>query len=568
MPINRGGRLLLALALLAPLFSFPQPVKAASASYSFSPSNIRLNVGQTATVTLLLSTDQPINAADGTIVLPSNYVSGSGINKTGSLFVNWPEEPTVNGSSIRFAGGLPTPGYQGTGGKVFSFTIRGTAEGTGLITLSGGRILANNATSTNIYSGSGTATVSVTRVVSGASISSSTHPDQAKWYTGKNLSLSWSKPSGASQFSYTLTHSGGQPSKTGNTNTTSASFNDLADGVWTFSLTTTYSDGKTASSSFVARIDTVAPEPFTVSVKQENGAADQFPIFSYLASDQGSGIDHYEVVIDSREPISTTEPTLKPDKLPPGKHRVKVIAYDKAGNKTEATAEFTIEGFPGPTLISVSRFVSVLQPVIVKGRALSEATIHLYVNGKKEAEFNVKENLTDAQRQRGEEIKDGQEVEWSYAYKGLLLPGSHEFYAIQVKPDGSESNPSNTLKSRVLWSTITLGGLNIPMALLAIIAVILLIGLGLFLLWTYRHTRRAVGGWKNRLTNLRKRVDEELVEMESDINKASEQLTDTPTALRRQIGSEVKGTIKEVDQSLDAIIEIADKQEGKSSEKK
>ena len=149
-------------------------VQAAAASYYFSPSFINISTGQSKTVSLYVSTDQAINSGSGTIVLPTNYVSVSAVSKSGSIFSLWTTNPSISGSTIKFGGGLSNPGYNGSSGKILSFTIRGKSEGTGLITLNSGQILANDGKGTNIYTSTSTATINVTRVVSGAAIASET----------------------------------------------------------------------------------------------------------------------------------------------------------------------------------------------------------------------------------------------------------------------------------------------------------------------------------------------------------------------------------------------------------
>ncbi len=516
--------------------------QAAGATYYFSPSSLRLNTGQTATVSLFVaSPDEAINAGDGTIVIPSAYAVPVSVNKSGSIFSLWPEEPTVSGSTIRFAGGRSSPGYQGTGGRVLSFTVRGSAEGTGLITLTGGRILANNASSTNIFSGAGTATVTVTRVVAGATISSTTHPDQNAWYKTQDVAVSWTKPSGATTFSYSLTHSADQPTQSGSGVATSATFSGLAEGVWTLTLTTTFNDGKTATSSFTVRIDTTAPAAFSTTVEQQ-GTGDPRPTLKFSTTDQPSGIQQYEILIDGKSIGATPDSQFQLPIQLPGTHTFIVRAYDRAGNTTDSTGTFTVEGFAGPVLTSWPNFISVLEPLFFKGKGRYDSKIILYIDGQPVGDFFVKENLSDDAKRSTDlsTVDDNSQVEWSYTYRGAVTPGQHIVYAHQQRPDGALSNRSNEVSVTVLWTVVRIFGVTIPTFLLGIIGLGILTILLIFLWYRFRLVMAFI---RRRIKRAEEEVDHDLTELEKGVGKNN-------ARLRRSI----EQTKVDVENELDNIL--------------
>lgn len=530
---------------ILPVLLTVKPVKAAAASYYFSPSTIKLNVGQSTTVSLFLSTDTAINAGDGTIVLPTSYVSGSSISKSGSIFANWPEEPGISGASIRFAGGLPTPGYQGTSGRVLSVTIRGVAEGTGLITISGGRILANNSGSTNIFSGASSATVTVTRVVTGAAITSTTHPDPAKWYKAKDASLAWTKPTGATSYSYTLSHDGGQPSKSGSGTATSANFSELADGIWTFSLVTTFSDGKTANSSYTVRVDTTPPAKFEFKTERKNGSTDPFPILSFFTTDTPSGIERYEVIVDNNNPISTAENTVQLPKQRPGKHTLIVRAVDKAGNSTDSVGSFNVDGFAGPIITDYPSIVSIFQKIKLTGTALYGAKVQLYIGGIVVEEFIVKDHLSDDQKESSEiaTVTDDSTVEWTYEMKNGQLPGYRLLYATQTKPDGAESNLSNQIKFLVAPDSANVFGFNVPLLLIVFLLLVVLVLAGAFIVIGYRRVRGVVIKRKKDTEELERIVKEKMDGLQHDLERRISHTTKDPNSI---IKDEIGGTEEEI----------------------
>ena len=540
----RGGLLGLACLLaVLPLVLLVQPTKAAGATYYFSPSSIKLNVGQTATVSLFISSaTEAINAGDGTIVLPAAYTSGVSLSKSGSIFTLWPEDPVISGSTIRFAGGKAAPGYQGAGGKVLSFTIRGTTEGTGLITLTGGRILANNATSTNIFGGAGNATVTVTKTVSGATISSTTHPEQTTWYKNKDATISWTKPSGTASYSYTLSHSGSEPTKTGSGTDTGAVFTNLADGIWTLALTTLYSDGKTASSSFTVRIDTTAPVAFNATLEQQ-GESDPRPILKYLATDAASGIDHYEIIVDNKSVGTTTDGQYQLPVQTPGNHNYIVRAFDKAGNTTDATGSFKVEGFAGPILTHWPNFTSVLEPLFFKGKGRYDSKIILYIDGNPIAEFLVKDNMSDdAKRETDASTLAGDEfVEWSYTFRGVLQPGQHPVYAHQQRPDGALSDRSNEVEVTVLWTSIRIGKFVVPTLFLSIFIGVLFILVVVTIWYRFRFILLLI---KRRVKDAEDEVNHDLEALEKQLGKDSTRAKGSIELARTNIVYKLDGIFK------------------------
>lgn len=558
--------LFFAAALIIGLSIFPAvPARAAGATMSVSPSSVSAAVGKTFTVNIFVNAGQAINAGSGTITYSNNILEATSVSTTGSIFTFWTDYPAAGGS-IKFGGGLPNPGHVGSG-KMLSVTFRVKASGGGSISITGGSALANDGSGTNIFTGAsgasvngGGGTAAPAPSVAGISVSSKSHPNQSSWYKERTLSLSWTKPSDVTSFTYSL--SGGASATT---TATSIAFDNLGDGTHTFQITGKSTKGD-RSTTFKANIDNVAPEPFTVGVTQSSNT-DPFPTFSYPAKDVLSGIDYYMVTIDGQEPIKQTESSFKADRQTPGTRTIKVVAFDKAGNTTEASTKFTVEGFPGPVISSISRFVSVLQPITLKGTALAQTKIYLFVNGKKEAEFITRENLTDDQKKKADAsvIKDDEVVEWTYTYKGLLLPGKHEFYAVQIKPDTSESNPSNIVESQVLWSSLTVGGVILPMALIAIILLAILIILLGVMLWVMRHTKRIVSsGWKPRLSKLQDKVDDEMASLKKDVTQtATEKLAKKPKELKTKLSTEVEDSINKVDSHFDSIINIAEKEDKK-----
>jgi hypothetical protein len=157
--MRRYVLLILFVLLLAAL-----PVAAQAATLYFSPSSGSHDIGSDFNVTVGVNTaGVAINAAQATVSFPTNLLEVRSVAKSGTLTL-WPIEPSYSNSSgtISFAGGLPNPGYTGSGGSIITITFRGKAEGTASVTLGSASVLKNDGLGTNVYSGSNSGSYTIT----------------------------------------------------------------------------------------------------------------------------------------------------------------------------------------------------------------------------------------------------------------------------------------------------------------------------------------------------------------------------------------------------------------------
>jgi len=70
--------------------------------------------------------ESPINASQGVLHFDASVLEVTSISTGGSVFRFWQTSPVVNTEqgTVSFAGGLPTPGYQGEGGLLFTMIVR------------------------------------------------------------------------------------------------------------------------------------------------------------------------------------------------------------------------------------------------------------------------------------------------------------------------------------------------------------------------------------------------------------------------------------------------------------
>lgn len=85
----------------------------------------------------------------------------------------------------------------------------------------------------------------------------------------------------------------------------------------------------------VVEKDTEPPLPFIISFGQDSSVFDNKKFISFMTTDSGSGIDHYDVIEGDRKPVrSGTTYVLQDQEV---EQKITVIAYDKAGNSKSAT---------------------------------------------------------------------------------------------------------------------------------------------------------------------------------------------------------------------------------------
>lgn len=137
------------------VFLFFSFTTAYAASVSFT-GNKSVTENQTFTATVNINTSgQYINTATGLISFPKDLLNVQSINSTGSIFSIWAEQPSFSntGGIIFFTGGVPTPGFNGSNGKILNIIFKAKSAGLATLSFSNISVLANDGKGTNVFSG-------------------------------------------------------------------------------------------------------------------------------------------------------------------------------------------------------------------------------------------------------------------------------------------------------------------------------------------------------------------------------------------------------------------------------
>jgi hypothetical protein len=343
--------LFLTLFLIAPL-----SIKAATL-YLMPPSQ-SVYQGEAFIIDISLDTEgENINAVEGNLKFLSDSVEIIDLSKGGSFLTLWAQEPEVKDGKISFIGGAPG-GFKGNGPILRITFLRKEV----------GKIEFNFGEDSKVLLNDGNGTPDKLTFLGGSyevlerpkdlvTVSSSTHPEQNKWYKSSTLHLHWDLISGA-EYSYILSKDpSAEPDNTPDkpegdlTWIGDMEYANLEDGIYYFFLKQKLSEKDWSPKvTFRAMIDTTPPEEF----KPEIGEIEGKKYLVFLTTDKISGVDHYEIAIVPPKPLfgpairikweKRESPYLLGDKGQISKIFVKAV--DKAGN--EQISEITLPSKPFP----------------------------------------------------------------------------------------------------------------------------------------------------------------------------------------------------------------------------
>lgn len=324
-----------------------------AATLYLSPASSSAGLGSTFSVTVRTNTQgADVNTAEASISYSTATLDLVSVKQGSTFYLAAPGSPSKGSGTAYFGGGMPTPGYNGTGGVVGTMTFRTKALGSATITIDSGKVLLNDGNGTNALTTSAGGRYTITPPPVGAPIVSSiTHPDPEKWYTKTDVDLSWTRPSGVYGYSFELDQAANTvPDSTLETTvTTTKSYIDLKDGIWYFHIKAraqSASAGFGATTHFKIQIDTEKPLLFDIKMVGQNDLNDvtRTPSIIFEAKDEISGIDHYDVYVDSELVQQKAESPFTFSKLNNGPHVIRIVAFDKAGNDRKAELPIIVNG--------------------------------------------------------------------------------------------------------------------------------------------------------------------------------------------------------------------------------
>lgn len=370
---DKNKKFLFALVLVI-IMSAANNATAASLSFDTKTKNYRL--GETFSSSFYLaSLDRSVNAMEATIVYPTKLLELIDVSTAGTESRFWIEQPKRdNSGEVKVRWLILNPGYIGKGAKIVTLSFRAKAAGQAAVAVKDFQVLANDgkgsvvrtSASGMLFNIAGKAIESApqaqqpragkvvtkprpvikkeTVAVMPASfiVSSVTHPLQNVWYHGDGAQLNWSWPKEALAVSYALDNlTDTVPVASGANVQRAMAYKDLADGVFYFHIRLKTAAGWTGATHYRLNVDHSSPS-LAVSVLQEDDS--KLPIVKYAASDQASGVSYYEISFDNGPVKRFEKPgSLMIGNISKGRHVVRIVAYDRAGNQSGDSKIFEYE---------------------------------------------------------------------------------------------------------------------------------------------------------------------------------------------------------------------------------
>ena len=505
--------------------SFALGATAQAASLYFSPSAGSYQVGKTFSVSVYVeSPGQAMNAASGVISFPQDKLEITSLAKTGSIISLWVQEPSFSNSvgTINFEGIVLNPGFSGSNGKIITLNFKAKSAGNALLRFASGSVLANDGKGTNILTGLGTARFDLNVPATGPAapeattptettgvplapkISSPTNPDPENWYSEKNPKFTWESPSDVTGVRLLYDkYPTSRPVVAYSPPISEKQLENIEDGIYYFHVQFRNRFGWGAISHFRFQIDTQPPEPFSIKFIDGKETENPRPTVIFDTTDSLSGVEYYKIKAGEGDFDNLPASVVKdnPYTLPPqnpGKRSILVQAFDKAGNYSAATEEFTIKALKEPVFTEYPRELQSGQILIIKGQTdYPESEITLW----------LQREYDKPQSQITKANKDGQ---FSVVIEEKLRDGIYKIWAEVTDQRGAKSSPSEQITIAVAPPALlkignyAIGVLSVIIPLISLIAFLTLI---LWYNW-YRFAR------------LRKKLKKEVYEAQRALQNA------------------------------------------------
>ncbi len=429
---------------------------------SLSPSSGTHREGENFTVNLEVDSTIPVNTAGATLEFDRNLLRVNNISRDNSIFTMWPEEPTYSNTTgtISFGGGSPGGEFQGTGGRIISINFRVVGKGTADVSFSSGQLLYAGEDRLSSLSG-GTYTLEEAQPEpdptpdptpppqptptpdpegpDAPQITSQTHPEEGEWYSEKEAVFSWEVPSGVDAIRLDVSQEEGTPGEVHEPPIEEKVVEELEEGTWYFLLQFREGGQWGEVASYQFGVDLTSPEPFRISIDNEEDPTNPRPVFHFSTEDQLSGIRNYEIVLNNELYDTVTPEEIEegytPSPLSPGNYYLQIEAFDMAGNSVSDATLFSIE----PLLLEIEEFPEEIEQgeeLSIRGRTVSGAEVTLYIEGGQE----IREESLMADNQGDFNFRitlsGGEYLVWLEAEDERgALSGEMEKIALVVTPD-------------------------------------------------------------------------------------------------------------------------------------
>ena len=544
---------------------FPLFIKAQETSLFLFPTSKILKIGEEFLVELKVETDFPVNAAEANIKFPMDKLEVLEISKKDSIFSFWPEEPNILEDKIHFSGGLPHPGFSGTG-KILEIKFRAKDEGMIFLNFEEGKVLADDGKGTNILSVLKEGKYSIQKEISiskvrispsglplAPEIISFSHPAEEEWYNNNNPHFEWNLSPEIIGVSFVLDQSPETiPDDQSEEKIQSKIFENLEDGIWYFHLKLENENGWGDASHRKVEIDTHPPHPFSITIDNQGDPTNPQPNLYFETIDDISGISLFKLKIGEESFIDLTAAQINPFLLPlqrPGSHLVKVRAIDEAGNAAESRTVLNIEPIESPKIILWPKtYLAGEETFYVEGVALPNVNIILFL------------------KKNGDLIKEWETVSdsngnWSFSTRELVKSGKYYLSAQARDERGVLSNPTQDYEIEIFLSGISIGPLAFTFkSLIFGLFLVLILALSIILYIT-RKAKKVKNSLRSETWEAEEVLKRKFEDLKKEIEKKIEFLDSKPGMSKKEkkLCQDLKDALKKAEKEVNKEIEDIEK---------
>jgi hypothetical protein len=457
-----------------------------AATLNLTASSDTYKIGDTFDVNVKIdSENESINGVQATVKFDSTLLEVVKTDKASSVFDFWLTDPAIETGQLSFIA-ASTAGYDGQSLQVLGIIFKVKGAGTGDITLSDAAITAADGSGSNVLSQNNNLTVALassvgktkpTQIIREPSlaagspakpvISVSLYPDPAKWNNvSANFFISWKLPSDVSGVAMVLDKSGSTIPAESEGLFESKQFSALNDGIYYIHARYKNNIGWGPTLHYKIANDTTPPAKFSIIFPDGQPTDLPMPVITYKSTDSLSGIARYEISVDQNAPIIVSTSSSNLPLQIPGKHVLKISAYDNAGNATQNSLDYEIISIEPPTITLTNKNV-------FTGEG------GFFISGTANSKFKVRVELKD---KSGNAVYTDLKIpdekgSWNAS---IDTPLKKQTYQFEVATVDSRGAVSTVLKSELLTvrdrPILTIGSIEITLTWFFVLFILIVLG--------------------------------------------------------------------------------------------
>ncbi|MCX6792642.1 MAG: hypothetical protein NTY12_01320 [Candidatus Falkowbacteria bacterium] len=314
---------------------------ASAANFYFRMDKTAYKTGESGYVTLNIDTqNKTVNAVEAVVDFDPSLIEVTKYVPDKCIINFWVQSPAIDNinGKITFKGVILNPAYNGPQGRLIGFNFKSKAPGSMPFKATSLVALAHDGKGTGLASAGTNRSISIAgkplASAANLALSSSSHPDQSKWYNKTTASIFWKADKGVTAVAYAFNQIANfEVPDSAVTEFSSAIERDLTSGTWYAHVRAKDQNSTWLKTlHFKINIDNEMPSSNAITVLPRQN--DSFlPVIRAKATDRLSGVVIYEIWNGTKMIFKDKEiNNLRLKSLVVGKNVIEIKAFDAAGN--------------------------------------------------------------------------------------------------------------------------------------------------------------------------------------------------------------------------------------------